>query len=129
MRTHESQEMYLETILLLRSRKANVRSVDIVEELGYAKSSVSRAVNLLEDGGLIRIDENGDIALTAAGQKKAEDIYEKHRVITDAFIRMGADAKLAEENACRVEHVVSDEMFDIIKRYFAARSDAEPQEK
>ena len=67
--------------------------------------------------------------MTAAGQKKAEDIYEKHRVITDAFIRMGADAKLAEENACRVEHVVSDEMFDIIKRYFAARSDTEPQEK
>ena len=119
MRTHESQEMYLETILLLRMRKANVRSVDIVEELGYAKSSVSRAVNLLQDSGLIRIDENGDITLTAAGQKKAEDIYEKHRVFTNASIRMGAPANVAEENACRVEHVVSDELFEIIKKYFS----------
>ncbi len=122
MRTHESQEMYLETILLLRMRKSNVRSVDIVEELGYAKSSVSRAVNLLQDGGLIRIDENGDITLTAQGQKKAEDVYEKHRVFTDAFIKMGAPAKLAEENACRIEHVVSDELFEIIKQYFAKNS-------
>ena len=70
MRTHESQEMYLETILLLRRRKANVRSVDIVDELGYAKSSVSRAVNLLQDEGLITIDENGDITMTAEGLKK-----------------------------------------------------------
>ena len=120
MRTHESQEMYLETILLLRMRKSNVRSVDIVEELGYAKSSVSRAVNLLQDGGVIRIDENGDITLTAQGQKKAEDVYEKHRVFTDAFIKMGAPAKLAEENACRIEHVVSEEMMDVFKKFIAS---------
>ena len=79
MKTHESQEMYLETILLLRMRKANVRSVDVVEELGYAKSSVSRAVNLLQSNGFIHIDESGDITLTPEGQKKAEDIYAKHR--------------------------------------------------
>ncbi len=119
IRTHESQEMYLETILLLRSRKANVRSVDVVEELGYAKSSVSRAVNLLQDNGLINIDENGDITLTPAGQKKAEDIYAKHRVFTEAFIRMGASPKVAEEDACRIEHVVSDELFEVIKKYFS----------
>ena len=118
-RTHESQEMYLETILLLRSRKANVRSVDVVEELGYAKSSVSRAVNLLQDNGLINIDENGDITLTPAGQKKAEDIYAKHRIFTEAFIRMGASPKVAEEDACRIEHVVSDELFEVIKKYFS----------
>ncbi len=118
-RTHESQEMYLETILLLRAKKSNVRSVDIVEELGYAKSSVSRAVNLLQKAGLIEIDEAGDITLTAAGQKKAEDIYEKHRVFTEAFIRMGAPKAVAEENACRIEHVVSDELFKIIKKHFA----------
>ena len=118
-RTHESQEMYLETILLLRAKKSNVRSVDIVEELGYAKSSVSRAVNLLQKAGLIKIDEAGDITLTAAGQKKAEDIYEKHRVFTEAFIRMGAPKAVAEENACRIEHVVSDELFKIIKKHFA----------
>lgn len=117
-RTHESQEMYLETILLLRAKKSNVRSVDIVEELGYAKSSVSRAVNLLQKAGLIEIDEAGDITLTAAGQKKAEDIYEKHRVFTEAFIRMGAPKAVAEENACRIEHVVSDELFKIIKKHF-----------
>ena len=118
-RTHESQEMYLETIMLLRAKKSNVRSVDIVEELGYAKSSVSRAVNLLQKAGLIEIDEAGDITLTAAGQKKAEDIYEKHRVFTEAFIRMGAPKAVAEENACRIEHVVSDELFKIIKKHFA----------
>ena len=116
---NESQEMYLETILLLRSRKANVRSVDVVEELGYAKSSVSRAVNLLQDNGLINIDENGDITLTPAGQKKAEDIYAKHRVFTEAFIKMGASPKVAEEDACRIEHVVSDELFEVIKKYFS----------
>ena len=116
MRTHESEEMYLETILLLRSRKANVRSVDIVEELGYAKSSVSRAVNLLEKKGYIEIDGSGDITLTPRGLKKAEDVYEKHRVITEMFRRMGADEQLAEENACRVEHVISDELFEILKK-------------
>ncbi len=121
MRTHESQEMYRETILLLRMRKSNVRSVDIVDELGYAKSSVSRAVNLLQDAGYIHIDENGDITLTAAGQHKAEDVYEKHRVITSAFVKMGAPAAIAEEDACRIEHVISDEMFEIIKRYFAEK--------
>ena len=119
MRTHESREMYLETILLLRMRKANVRSVDVVEELGYAKSSVSRAVNLLQSEGLIRVDGNGDITLTPAGQKKAEDIYAKHRVFTEAFIRMGAPSDVAEEDACRIEHVVSDELFAVIKKYFA----------
>ena len=119
MRTHESQEMYLETILLLRTRKANVRAVDIVEELGYAKSSVSHAVNLLQDEGLIEIGENGDITLTQKGRAKAEAVYEKHRVFTNAFIRMGAPADVAEENACRIEHVVSDELFGIIKKYFS----------
>ena len=119
MKTHESQEMYLETILLLRMRKANVRSVDVVEELGYAKSSVSRAVNLLQSNGFIHIAERGDITLTPEGQKKAEDIYAKHRVFTEAFIKMGAPSDVAEENACRIEHVVSDELFEIIKRYFS----------
>ena len=117
MRTHESEEMYLETILLLRTRKANVRSVDIVEELGYAKSSVSRAVNLLLQKGYIAIDGSGEITLTEDGQRKAEDVYEKHRVFTAVFMHMGADEKLAEENACRVEHVISDELFEILKKH------------
>lgn len=119
MKTHESQEMYLETILLLRSRKERVRSIDVAEELDYAKSSVSRAIGLLLKQGYIHVDDNGEITLTPSGQRKAEDIYEKHRVFTAVFMRMGADEKLAEENACRVEHVVSDELFEILKRYLA----------
>lgn len=114
---HESEEMYLETILLLKKTRACVRSVDIVEELGYAKSSVSRAVNLLLKNGYIEIDGNGEIALTSSGLRKAEDVYEKHRVLTEAFMRMGAGRELAEDNACRVEHVISDELFDILKKY------------
>ena len=97
MKTHESEEMYLETILLLRTRMQSVRSVDIVEELGYAKSSVSRAVNLLLKQGYIVI-------------------YEKHRVFTEIFVRMGAPRPLAEENACRMEHVISDDLFAILKK-------------
>lgn len=119
MRTHESEEMYLETILLLSEQRQSVRSVDIVEELDYAKSSVSRAVNLLKSKGYIDIDENGDIVLTTEGRKKAEETYEKHRVFTEMFVKFGADRSLAEENACRVEHVISDELFRIIKQYFS----------
>ncbi len=117
MKTHESEEMYLETIYLLSQRKANVRSVDVVDELGYAKSSVSRAVNLLYKKGYLRIDNNGDITLTELGEKQAESTYEKHSIFTELFVRMGANRKLAEENACRMEHVVSDELFEIIKSY------------
>ena len=118
MRTHESEEMYLETILLLSARKESVRSVDVVDELGYAKSSVSRAVNLLLGKGLIEIDGNEGITLTESGRKRAETTYEKHRIFTEMFVRMGADRQLAEENACRVEHVISDELFEIIKSQY-----------
>lgn len=118
MRSHESEEMYLETILLLSARKETVRSVDVVEELGYAKSSVSRAVNLLLRKGLIVVDGNDGITLTESGRKSAETTYEKHRVFTEMFVQMGADRTLAEENACRVEHVISDELFRIIKEHF-----------
>ncbi len=117
MRTHESEEMYLETILLLERRKSGVRSIDVVEELGYAKSSVSRAMGLLAGKGYISIDGAGDITLTAAGREKASGIYERHRVITKALMAVGADRELAESNACRIEHVISDEMFGILKKY------------
>lgn len=117
MRTNESEEMYLETILLLRGRKSSVRSVDVVEELGYAKSSVSRAVNLLIDKGYVEMNEGGDLTLTQSGQKKAAGIYERHRVITKLLRSIGADEELAESNACRIEHVISEDMFAIIKEY------------
>ncbi len=121
MRTHESEEMYLETILLLSKQRGAVRSVDIVGQLDYAKSSVSRAVNLLKSKGYIEIDDNGDIFLTAEGRRKAEETYEKHRVFTEMFVKFGADRALAEENACRVEHVISDDLFEIVKKYFNDR--------
>lgn len=117
MRTRESEEMYLETILLLKAHKPNVRSVDIVEELGYAKSSVSRAVNLLQKKGYVSVDESGSICLTEAGRKKAAGIYERHQVLTQALVKIGADSELAEENACRIEHVISPELFEIIKGF------------
>lgn len=118
MRTRESEEMYLETIFLLKSKKANVRSVDVVEELNYAKSSVSRGMNLLVKNGYITMDHvTGDIEFTETGRQKAQNIYERHRVLTKALEKIGADADMAEENACRIEHVVSEEMFEIIKKF------------
>ena len=117
MRTHESEEMYLETILLLKQKHGNVRSIDVAEELNYAKSSVSRAVGLLLKKGFIAIDGAGDITLTEAGQSKAMGIYDRHRIITKALMAVGADEELAESNACRIEHVISDEMFDLLKNF------------
>lgn len=117
MKTRESEEMYLETILLLKEKKGVVRSVDIVEELSYAKSSVSRAVNLLKDRGYIFFEGDGNIVLTDSGTAKATGILERHEVITRALEKMGADHEMAEENACRIEHVVSPEMFAIIKDF------------
>lgn len=117
MKVRESEEMYLETILLLKKKKGTVRSVDIVEELNYAKSSVSRAVNLLSKNGYIVISSSGDISLTEEGLCKANDIYERHGIITKLLIGIGADEQLAEENACRMEHVISPELFEIIKKH------------
>lgn len=123
MKTRESEEMYLETILLLKQKKANVRSVDIVEELDYAKSSVSRAVNLLAKKNFITIDSaSGDITLTPVGLERACNIYERHRILTEALMKMGAEQELAESNACRIEHVISEELFDIVKTFVEKES-------
>ncbi|MDE6967737.1 MAG: metal-dependent transcriptional regulator [Clostridia bacterium] len=118
MRVYESEEMYLETILNLKGKKSIVRSVDIVEELGYAKSSVSRAVNLLMKKGYIDILSNGEILLTDNGRIKAENIFERHRVLMQALIVLGANEQSAEENACRIEHVITDDIFELIKAHF-----------
>lgn len=118
MRTRESEEMYLETILLLKQKSTNVHSVDVVGELNYAKSSVSRGMNLLVKNGYITMDRvTGVIEFTEKGREKAQNIYERHRVLTKALEKVGANAELAEENACRIEHVISEDMFEIIKKF------------
>ncbi|MCH5162182.1 MAG: metal-dependent transcriptional regulator [Clostridiales bacterium] len=122
MRDHESEEMYLETILVLKGEKVAVRSIDVAERLGYAKSSVSRGVNLLQDRGYIVIREDGFIDFTDAGAQKANTIYERHNVLTEMLIELGASKELAETNACRIEHVIDDEVFDLIKNHIEAKS-------
>lgn len=117
MKVYESEEMYLETILNLKSKKSLVRSVDIVEELGYAKSSVSRAVNLLDKKGYIVIEKNGEITLTEQGRKKAESIFERHNVLKCALVKLGANEESAENNACRMEHVITDDIFELVKKF------------
>ncbi len=114
MRDHESEEMYLETILVLKGEKAAVRSIDIAERLGYAKSSVSRGVNLLNDKGYIKIDD-GFILFTEAGEKKAKSVFDRHNVLTEHFVSLGASKELAETNACRIEHIIDEKLFELIK--------------
>lgn len=115
---YESGENYLETILMLKNRNGSVRSIDIARELGFSKPSVSRAVGLLKQSGYISIDENGSIALTEAGMEEAKRIYERHTILTDFFVKTaGVTREIAEEDACRAEHVISNETFQGIKRF------------
>lgn len=117
MKDRESEEMYLETIFLLSKKNVNVRSVDIVNEREMAKSSVSRGVNLLQERGYITIDsDTGIIKFTKKGFERANNIYDKHQVFTQIFIEYGASKELAEENACRIEHVIDEELFELIKK-------------
>ena len=108
--------MYLETILRLQQRSANVRSIDIAEELNYSRPSVSKAVGLLQSKGYIAVN-CGAIRLTVEGRERAEKVYERHQVLTELFMKMGASKELAEDNACRIEHVVSEELFACVKDY------------
>ena len=114
----ESGEMYLETILILSHKLENVRSIDISEYRSFSKPSVSRAVNLLKDNGYIIIDDQtGYITLTPSGKEVAEKIYERHQILTQVLTRMGVDPKIAEDDACRIEHVISDETLETIKKH------------
>ena len=117
MELHESGEMYLETILLLSKKKNDVRSIDIVEFMGFSKPSVSRAVGKLKADRYIIVDNDGYIALTESGRKIAESIYQKHTKLTEFFIAIGVDVETAEKDACKIEHVISDETFEAIVRY------------
>ena len=112
----ESGEMYLETILIL-SRKGPVRSIDVSEYMGYSKPSVSRAVSLLKSGGYLTMEDNGFLHLTEAGKELAEKIYDRHITLTEALLSLGVDRESASEDACRIEHVISDESFRAIKAH------------
>ena len=114
----ESGEMYLETILILSQKLENVRSIDVSEYRGYSKPSVSRAVNLLKAEGYIEIgSQTGYITLTPLGRETAEKIYERHQVLTNVLIALGVDPAIAEDDACRIEHVISDETFETLKKH------------
>ena len=115
MALQESGEMYLETIYVLSQKSNEVRAIDIGEYMGYSKPSVSRALGLLKEEGLIRKNDDGFIKLTEAGKILAKRIYERHTVLTQMFISIGVDEETAAEDACRVEHYISDTTFDAIK--------------
>ncbi|MBE7027943.1 MAG: metal-dependent transcriptional regulator [Ruminococcaceae bacterium] len=117
MKIHESGENYLETILILREKLVNVRSVDIANELNYTKPSVSVAMKLLKENGLISIDENGFITLTKEGYRIADRVYNRHTLLTKALVRIGVSEETAKEDACRIEHDISDETFDKLKEF------------
>lgn len=113
----ESGEMYLETILVLSKSGNGVRSIDVAEKLGYSKPSVSRAVRILRESGYISVDSNGLITLLPAGAEVAERTYERHRILTELFTRLGVEADIAAEDACRIEHVISEATFAAIKKH------------
>ena len=121
MRLQESGEMYLESIYVLSQKGGHVRSVDISEYMGYSKPSVSRAVSLLKNGGYIAVDDDNFISLTETGLEIAEKIYERHTVLTAMLVRMGVSEATATEDACRMEHAISDETFEAIKSHVSGR--------
>lgn len=117
MALQESGEMYLETILILGRERGAVRSIDVSEYMGYSKPSVSRAVGLLKSGGYLNVDDGGLLHLTDAGRELAEKIYERHNLLTEYLVSLGVSRETAAEDACRIEHVISDESFEAIKRH------------
>ena len=118
MKIHESAENYLETILVLSKRIGTVRSIDIVNELEFAKPSVSVYVRNLRDNGFINIDKSGYITLTDSGRQIAENVYDRHQLLTQVLTSLGVSEETAESDACRIEHVISTESFEAIKRRF-----------
>lgn len=115
MKNNESMEMYLETIYTLGKKNSTVHAIDVATALNYSKPSVSRAMKLLQSNNYITLNNSMDISLTEEGLAKAKKVYERHVVLTKTFINLGAPKELAEEDACRIEHFISDEMFEIIK--------------
>ena len=117
MQLQESGEMYLETIYILTENNDNVRSIDVCEHMGFSKPSVSRAVGLLKSGGYINVDKDGYITLTDVGREVAIKMFDRHRLLTDFLISLGVDADVAATDACKIEHHISDESFEALKRH------------
>ncbi len=115
----ESGEMYLETILILKNKQDTVRAIDIAEDMKFSKPSVSRALSILKEENYISVDEKGFIKLTRKGSLIAKKIYERHVVLSDMLIALGVDKKTALDDACRIEHVISDQSFAAIKKHIA----------
>ena len=118
---HESGENYLETILILKNKGLDIRSIDIVHEMSLSKPSVSRAVGILKNGGFIEIDNEGYITLTKDGSEVANRIYERHQVLTIWLVGLGVNEKTAAEDACRLEHDISDESFQKLKEHLGEK--------
>ena len=121
MRIHESGEMYLETIHVLLRKNGHVRSIDISEHMGYSKPSVSRAVGILKANGLITVDRDGSINLTEAGLAIANKIYLRHTLLVSLLERLGVSAETAAEDACKMEHAISDETYEAIKKFVESK--------
>ena len=117
MQLAESGEMYLESILILSRTKHAVRSIDVSEHMGFSKPSVSRAIGLLRTGGYINVDADGHITLTEVGLEVAEKMYSRHKLLTDFLVSIGVGEDVAAEDACKIEHHLSDESFEALKRY------------
>lgn len=116
MQLQESGEMYLETILILSEKNPHVRSIDVCEYMGFSKPSVSRAIGLLKSGGYVTVDGDGYLTLTELGAEVAHKMYDRHRLITDFLVSLGVSEEVASQDACRIEHHISDESFAAIKR-------------
>ncbi|HBR03096.1 MAG TPA: DtxR family transcriptional regulator [Ruminiclostridium sp.] len=118
MKIHESAENYLETILVLYRRNGQVRSVDIVNEMNFSKPSISYAMKQFRESGYINMDKDGYITLTPSGMEIAERVYERHQLLTEYLISLGVDKETAREDACKIEHDISQNSFDAIKNHF-----------
>lgn len=117
MHLHQSGEDYLETILILRQEKGTVRSIDVAQRMGYSKPSVSRAMSILRADGYIEMERSGAITLTQEGERVALTMYERHRLLTQWLVSLGVSPEVAANDACRMEHALSAQTFECIKRH------------
>ena len=123
MAIQESGEMYLETILILSQKMDNVHAIDVGRYMGYSKPSVSRAMGILKDSGFVEVADSGAITLTEQGRARAEQIYERHNVLSEILMRIGVSEETALDDACKVEHYISEETFNAIKKHLEEHRD------